>query len=64
MLCRAGAEVWCDGELYPRLLTETINGVAESRCACFQEVGWSNLRKLYRGCHPEKHRCKLQNPPT
>jgi hypothetical protein len=55
----AGAEVWCNDGLYPRKLTEMVSGVAEQRCACFEQQGWSNLRALYPGCEPAAHRCKL-----
>jgi hypothetical protein len=58
----AGSEVWCDGELYPRLLTEMIHGKAEHRCACFKERGWSDLRRLYPDCAPTLHRCNLTQP--
>jgi hypothetical protein len=45
--------------MYPRLLTEMVGGRAEQRCACFEQRGWSNLRKVYEGCKPDAHRCKL-----
>lgn len=37
-----------------------VAGKAEQRCACFKEMGWSNLRQVYPGCKPDKTRCKLQ----
>ncbi|GFR42030.1 hypothetical protein Agub_g2847 [Astrephomene gubernaculifera] len=30
-----------------------------SRCACFEEVGWSDVRQLYAGCPPDQHSCKI-----
>lgn len=55
----AGSEVWCEKDMYPRLLTEMVGGIAEQRCACFEQRGWSNLRNVYPGCSPDAHRCKL-----
>lgn len=51
--------MWCDDGQYPRELTEMVGGKAEQRCACFEQPGWSNLRKVYPACEPSAHRCKL-----
>jgi hypothetical protein len=32
-------------------------GRATWRCACFEELGWSDVRKVYVGCEPDAHSC-------
>ena len=58
---RAGTEVWCSDTQYPRILTEMVNGKAERRCACFEKMGWNDMRQVYRDCKPDAHRCKVQD---
>ena len=65
-LCRAawteerGGTVWCDSikgagtkttKTYPRLNAK--NGV----CECYEDQGYSDLRKLYENCLPKSSRC-------
>lgn len=64
-----GSTVWCDGGAYPRKVTLTPPPGAEvspsaprTKCACFQEVGWSDLRQVYEGCRPDAHTCRLPKP--
>jgi hypothetical protein len=39
--------VWCDEGMYPRkLFMEMKGGRAVWRCACFKEMGWSDVRKV------------------
>jgi hypothetical protein len=43
----AGGRVWCDGGLYPRkLYVNMVNGQPNWRCACFKELGWSDIRQV------------------
>eukprot|EP00193_Tetraselmis_chui_P001762 CAMPEP_0177752152 /NCGR_PEP_ID=MMETSP0491_2-20121128/764_1 /TAXON_ID=63592 /ORGANISM="Tetraselmis chuii, Strain PLY429" /LENGTH=295 /DNA_ID=CAMNT_0019267331 /DNA_START=72 /DNA_END=959 /DNA_ORIENTATION=+ len=62
-----GGQVWCN-EGYPRLLVEYEESLlpkdgqarkAKERCACFETVGWSDLRKVYKGCKPDAQSCKV-----
>jgi hypothetical protein len=58
----AGGSVWCDSDMYPRkLFVEMKGGRAVWRCACFKELGWSDVRKVSR--HPRflnpKHACSV-----
>jgi len=66
-----GGEVWCT-EGYPRLTVEYIDDVlpkdrsnkdkerkTRERCACFETRGWSDMRKVYKGCKPDAQRCKV-----
>jgi len=62
-----GGRVWC-AEGYPRLLTEYVDGglpkdtterKSTQRCACFDSVGWSDMRKVYRGCKPDAQSCAV-----
>eukprot|EP00775_Hariotina_reticulata_P009146 gene9146-9314_t len=53
-----GGEVWCDDGLYPRkLFVNMVNGRASWRCACFKELGWSDVRKVYAECAPDATSC-------
>eukprot|EP00879_Flechtneria_rotunda_P011670 GHRR01012190.1.p4 GENE.GHRR01012190.1~~GHRR01012190.1.p4 ORF type:complete len:102 (-),score=14.38 GHRR01012190.1:1158-1463(-) len=50
----AGGVVWCDHDMHPRKLFVSMKGGKASwRCACFKELGWSDVRKvgliLFRG---------------
>uniref|UniRef100_A0A383V6X5 Cytochrome b5 heme-binding domain-containing protein n=1 Tax=Tetradesmus obliquus TaxID=3088 RepID=A0A383V6X5_TETOB len=57
-----GGSVWCDDGMYPRkLFMEMKGGRAVWRCACFKELGWSDVRKVYVDCDPDAHFCKT-NP--
>ncbi|WIA40808.1 hypothetical protein OEZ86_004486 [Tetradesmus obliquus] len=57
-----GGSVWCDDGMYPRkLFMEMKGGRAVWRCACFKELGWSDVRKVYVDCYPDAHSCKT-NP--
>lgn len=39
--------MWCDDGLYPRkLYVNMVNGRPNWRCACFKEVGWSDVRQV------------------
>jgi hypothetical protein len=39
--------VWCDGGRYPRkLYVNMVNGQPNWRCACFEELGWSDIRQV------------------
>lgn len=39
--------MWCDDGLYPRkLYVNMVNGQPNWRCACFKELGWSDLRQV------------------
>jgi hypothetical protein len=43
--------VWCDEGMYPRkLFMEMKGGRAVWRCACFKEMGWSDVRKVSACC--------------
>lgn len=43
----AGGTVWCDDGLYPRkLFVSFTSGKSKWRCACFKELGWSDVRKV------------------
>ncbi|KAF6262822.1 hypothetical protein COO60DRAFT_1699115 [Scenedesmus sp. NREL 46B-D3] len=54
-----GGSVWCDEGMYPRkLFMEMKGGRAVWRCACFKELGWSDVRKVYVDCDPDAHLCK------
>eukprot|EP00879_Flechtneria_rotunda_P023355 GHRR01024705.1.p1 GENE.GHRR01024705.1~~GHRR01024705.1.p1 ORF type:complete len:146 (-),score=29.74 GHRR01024705.1:1158-1595(-) len=49
-----GGVVWCDHDMHPRKLFVSMKGGKASwRCACFKELGWSDVRKvgliLFRG---------------
>jgi hypothetical protein len=62
----AGGEVWCpDGTSHPR--REVSFGVREddgtgtgrkTRCACFPDESFSDVRQLYPGCEATATRCK------
>lgn len=53
-----GGRVWCEGGRYPRkLYVNMVNGRPNWRCACFEELGWSDLRQVYTGCEPDEHSC-------
>lgn len=57
-----GGMVWCDGELHPRkVFVQPLpgGGAPSTRCACFAEVGWSDLRQLYPDCDPAATLCRL-----
>jgi hypothetical protein len=42
--------VWCDNGLYPRkLYVNMVNGQPNWRCACFKELGWSDIRQVCIG---------------
>ena len=39
--------MWCDGGAYPRkLFGQLPGGKPTTRCACFKELGWSDLRQV------------------
>lgn len=39
--------MWCDDGLYPRkLYVNMVNGQPNWRCACFKELGWSDIRQV------------------
>lgn len=39
--------MWCDDGMYPRkLFIEMKQGRSVWRCACFKELGWSDVRKV------------------
>lgn len=43
--------MWCDDEMYPRkLFVSMTNGKSNWRCACFKELGWSDVRKVRSAC--------------
>ncbi|KAG2495230.1 hypothetical protein HYH03_006504 [Edaphochlamys debaryana] len=61
-----GGSVWCDDGQYPRKITTSLpDGKPTARCACFKDVGWSDVRQIYKGCHPEATHCKVldEQPP-
>jgi hypothetical protein len=50
----AGSTVWCEGGMYPRKLVSDggqggKGGKPNVRCACFAEIGWSDLRQVSSG---------------
>lgn len=56
----AGGTVWCDAGAYPRrVFTQDANNRPMTRCLCFKELGWSDLRQVYSGCKPDAHECKV-----
>lgn len=59
-----GGEVWCKDGLHPRRVMEPSPGTKpKTRCACFKDVGWSDLRQLYQDCSPDATRCKTSPAP-
>ena len=59
-----GGRVWCDGGAYPRKQFVSMEaGHATWRCACFEHLGWSDLRQVYAGCEAEATSCATA-PPT
>ncbi|PNH05572.1 Neuferricin [Tetrabaena socialis] len=55
-----GGTVWCDGGAHPRkVFLQLPGGKPTTRCACFAEIGWSDLRQIYPDCSPEAHTCKV-----
>ncbi|EFJ48787.1 hypothetical protein VOLCADRAFT_90628 [Volvox carteri f. nagariensis] len=56
-----GGTVWCDGGAYPRKVFMQLPGGNKptTKCACFQELGWSDLRQVYPDCAPDAHSCKV-----
>eukprot|EP00198_Chlamydomonas_reinhardtii_P006359 XP_001695695.1 predicted protein [Chlamydomonas reinhardtii] len=60
-----GGTVWCDGGAYPRkLFGQLPGGKPTTRCACFKELGWSDLRQVYPGCAPDATTCKVEQEKT
>lgn len=60
-----GGFVWCDGGRYPRkVFAQQADGAPATRCGCFDQVGWSDLRQLYPDCHPEATECRTSPPST
>lgn len=58
-----GGVVWCENGLHPRKVIEEVSGgPPNSRCACFEDVGWSDVRQLYPGCDPKASRCATSPP--
>ncbi|KXZ41727.1 hypothetical protein GPECTOR_302g822 [Gonium pectorale] len=55
-----GGTVWCDDGAYPRkVLTQLPGGNPTTRCACFKEIGWSDVRQVYPGCAPDASQCSV-----
>ena len=67
---RDGGFVWCspaeDGvERYPRNeTTVSASGEHSSRCACFREIGVSDVRRVYSGCALTDTRCQTSTGST
>ncbi|KAL6751547.1 cytochrome b5-like heme/steroid binding domain-containing protein [Haematococcus lacustris] len=58
-----GGVVWCEGGRYPRkIFTQADGGQPTTRCACFDEMGWSDTRQVYENCRPEAHECATSPP--
>jgi hypothetical protein len=56
----AGGSVWCDEGMYPRkLFVEMKGGRAVWRCACFKEMGWSDVRKVNTRTSLLQHACQI-----
>jgi hypothetical protein len=52
--------VWCDGDAYPRkVFTQLPGGKPTTKCACFEDLGWSDIRQIYPDCAPDAHSCKV-----
>jgi hypothetical protein len=46
--------------MYPRKTYYKMQkGQPQFKCACFKEVGWSDLRQIYDGCDVVATRCKI-----
>jgi hypothetical protein len=57
----AGGSVWCDEGMYPRkLFVEMKGGRAVWRCACFKEMGWSDVRKVNTRTSLLQHACQTK----
>lgn len=63
-----GGVVWCPDGMYPRKIQEDDSDLRDPnevggppikwRCACFKELGWSDLRQVYDDCDPDAHECR------
>lgn len=52
--------MWCEDGAYPRkVFLQLPGGKPTTKCACFKELGWSDLRQVYEGCAPDAHSCKV-----
>ncbi len=51
--------MWCDDGMHPRKITSQAAGKATSWCACFKEIGWSDVRQV-RAVPPP---CRFPIPP-
>eukprot|EP00798_Chlamydomonas_sp_ICE-L_P024445 gene24445-10045_t len=60
---KEGGFAWCSDDMYPRKLhiLEEDN-TPTTRCACFEQIGWSDLRELYPGCKPNSNSCQVSPP--
>eukprot|EP00967_Tisochrysis_lutea_P126975 scaffold215445_cov44-Tisochrysis_lutea.AAC.1 len=48
ILCPGGT-VWCEDGWHPRLVVRGLDaegGEPTQRCACFESIGWSDVRKV------------------
>ncbi|GLC60265.1 hypothetical protein PLESTB_001592300 [Pleodorina starrii] len=55
-----GGTVWCDGGAYPRkVFLQLPGGKPTTKCACFAELGWSDIRQVYPDCAPDATSCKV-----
>lgn len=54
-----GGSVWCDNNWYPRLIfQDNLGSKPTSRCACFEGIGWSDIRQVYPNCSPDASECR------
>jgi len=59
----SGGFVWCDGGHFPRkIFTQLSTGQPTTRCACFGDFGWSDIRQIYPGCEPQDTECRTLPP--
>ncbi|MEW5320470.1 MAG: hypothetical protein WDW38_011540 [Sanguina aurantia] len=54
-----GGLVWCSDSWHPRRIFQQLpGGKPSTRCACFADIGWSDIRQIYEGCTAEAEQCR------